>query len=55
MIERLGQLVQEYDYLGVIKLSIGHEAETEILDKIASILHMIRDGTKLYYHSDFDE
>jgi hypothetical protein len=51
MIQGLGEMMQEYDYLGVIKLSIGHEAQTEILDKIASIVRTIRDGTKLYYHA----
>jgi hypothetical protein len=52
VIEGLGQLMQEYDYPGAIKLGIGHEGESEILDKIASIVHMIRDGTKLYYHAE---
>jgi hypothetical protein len=61
-IQSLGELMQEYDYVGVIKLGLGcgpngcHTRQAEILDKIASIVRMIRDGTKAYYyHSDFSD
>lgn len=50
VIHSLGEMMKEYDYLGAIKLGIGHEGETVILDKIALITRMIKEGAKLYYH-----
>ena len=46
VIHSLGEMMQEFDYRGAIKIGIGHDAQSEILDKIASIVRIIRDGTR---------
>jgi hypothetical protein len=47
-IESFGQIIQEYDYLGPIKMALGHDKELEIMHKIAGIAAEIEDGVERY-------
>jgi hypothetical protein len=51
-IESLGKMMQEWDYLGPIKLGLGHDGEHDILDKIAYIVTTIKNAARLEYYTE---
>jgi hypothetical protein len=53
-VQSLGEMMQEYDYLGPINMGLGHEKELDIMNKIASIAADIKDAVELYHSARYD-
>jgi hypothetical protein len=47
-LKSLGEMMQDYDYLGSIKIGLGHDKELDIMNKIESIAAEIKDGLEGY-------
>ena len=52
-VQSLGEIMQVYDYLGPIKMGLGHEKELSIMNKITSIAADIKDAVESYHSVRF--